>query len=94
MANLAKGTTLDKVFKEASVKKLFKDLLFLAQYVGRRQGNERVLKDQVRQQFKANMHETDEAKILEQKEAAMRALGNFYFQEAERLAREKGPKRK
>jgi hypothetical protein len=33
------------------------------------QGNERVLKDQVRQQFKANMYETDEAKILEQKEA-------------------------
>ncbi|KAI8466984.1 MAG: hypothetical protein J3K34DRAFT_432083 [Monoraphidium minutum] len=86
--------TLDKVFKDASVKKLFKDLLILAQYVGQRQGNEKVLKEQVRQQFKANMYEVDEEKIIQQKEAAMRALGNFYFQEAERLAREKGPKRK
>jgi hypothetical protein len=34
--------------------------------------------------------------ILAHKEAAMRALGNFYFQEAERLARGKGggPKRR
>ncbi|KIY97383.1 hypothetical protein MNEG_10579 [Monoraphidium neglectum] len=61
--------TLDKVFKDASVKKLFKDLLILAQYVGRRQGNEAVLKEQVRQSFKANMHEVDDEKILQQKEA-------------------------
>lgn len=33
------------------------------------QGNEAALKDQVRQQFKMNMHETDDAKILQQKEA-------------------------
>lgn len=41
----------------------------------------------MRQQFRMNMHEEDEAKILAHKEAAMRALGNFYFQEAERMAR-------
>eukprot|EP00877_Chromochloris_zofingiensis_P007488 jgi/Chrzof1/2993/Cz12g07100.t1 len=81
--------TLDKVFKEVSVKKLYKDLMMLASYLGRRQGNEQTLKDQVRQQFRMNMYEDDEAKILQHKEAAMRALGNFYFQEAERMARDK-----
>ncbi|KAF8073099.1 UXT-like protein [Scenedesmus sp. PABB004] len=77
------------VFKEASVKKLYKDLMMLARFMGRRQGNEGALVEQVRQQFRMNMHETDETKILAHKEAAMRALSNIYFQEAERLARKK-----
>ena len=33
------------------------------------QGNEAALKDEVRLAFRANMHETDEAKIVEHKEA-------------------------
>lgn len=82
-------SSLDKVFKEISVKKLYKDLFMIARLMGRRQGNEEALVGQVRQQFRMNMHETDEAKILQHKEAAMRALSNVYFQEAERLAKVK-----
>ncbi|WIA09385.1 hypothetical protein OEZ86_011973 [Tetradesmus obliquus] len=82
-------SSLDKVFKEYPVKKLYKDLMMLARFMGRRQGNEATLVGQVREQFRMNMHETDEAKIRDQKEAAMRALSNVYFQEAERLARKK-----
>lgn len=82
-------SSLGTVFKEYPVKKLYKDLMIMARFMGRRQGNESALVDQVRQQFRMNMHETDEAKITEHKEAAMRALSNVYFQEAERLARKK-----
>jgi len=85
--------SLEKVYKEVSVRKLYKDLMLLARYLGRRQGNESTLKEQVRQQFRMNMHETNEAKVHEHKEAAMRALGNIYFQEAERMARGSRPKK-
>lgn len=86
-AAAAAGTTLDRVFKEVSVRKLYKDLLVMARYLGQRQGNERVLREQVRGAFRANAAERDPARLAEQKEAAMRALSNCYFQEAERLAR-------
>ncbi|PNW73281.1 hypothetical protein CHLRE_14g626250v5 [Chlamydomonas reinhardtii] len=80
---------MDKIFKEVSVKKLYKDCMFLAKYFGRRQGNEAVLMGQVRQQFKANMHELDDDKIREQKEAAIRALHNMHLLEADRYVRDK-----
>ncbi len=78
-----------QVYKEASAKKLYKDLLAMARYLGQRQGNEAALVGEVRQQFRMNMHEEDEAKVVQLKEAAIRALSNCYFQEAERLARSK-----
>ncbi|KAG2423679.1 hypothetical protein HYH02_015294 [Chlamydomonas schloesseri] len=56
------------------VKKLYKDCLTLAKCFGRRQGNEAALMGQVREQFKANKHERDSAKIKEHTEAAMAAL--------------------
>jgi hypothetical protein len=84
--------SMQQVFKDSSVKKLYKDLMRLAQYMGSRNGgNAGPLREQVRQAFKANMRELDEEKIVEQKEAALRALGNFYFSEAERLARDRKP---
>eukprot|EP00897_Mesotaenium_endlicherianum_P007815 jgi/Mesen1/7061/ME000369S06384 len=52
----------------------------------RRQGNRGVLLEQVRSQFKKNMHETDPEKIQEQKSAAVRGLSNFMFFEAARMA--------
>ena len=51
------------------------------------QGNEAALRNEVRASFRANMHEQDPAKVKGHKEAAMRALGSIYFQEAERMAR-------
>jgi len=82
--------TLDRVFKEVSVRKLYKDLLVMARYLGQRQGNEPVLRAQVRAAFRAHAEERDAARLADQKEAAMRALSNCYFQEAERLARAPG----
>jgi hypothetical protein len=89
-AAAATGVALDRVFKEVSVRKLYKDLLVMARYLGQRQGNEPVLRAQVRAAFRANAAERDPARLAEQKEAAMRALSNCYFQEAERLARSPG----
>jgi hypothetical protein len=39
------------------------------------------LVDQIRNAFRANMHEKDPSRIEEQKEAAVRGLGNFMFYE-------------
>mmetsp|Transcript_26456 Transcript_26456/g.57723 ORF Transcript_26456/g.57723 Transcript_26456/m.57723 type:complete len:87 (+) Transcript_26456:184-444(+) len=83
---------MDKLFKEVSVKKLYKDCILLARFMGQRQGNEKVLVSQVRSQFKSNMKEVDDDKIREQKEAAIRALHNLHLLEAERYVREKHPK--
>lgn len=83
-----------QVFKDVSVKKLFKDLLRAAQYVGRRQGNEVMLQKHIRDQFRRNMSEREPETIQKHKEAALRALSNLYFQEAERLAKGKGKKPK
>jgi hypothetical protein len=87
MSGPAVAGTLDRVFKEVSVRKLYKDLLVMARYLGQRQSNEAALRGQVRAAFRANAAEKDAARLAEQKEAAMRALSNCYFQEAERLAR-------
>jgi hypothetical protein len=87
MSGAAVAGTLDRVFKEVSVRKLYKDLLVMARYLGQRQGNEKALRGQVRAAFRANAAERDPARVAEHKEAAMRALSNCYFQEAERLAR-------
>lgn len=79
---------MDKLFKEVSVKKLYKDCLLLARFYGQRvrgvarslgsqrsqpptcdpmprpqQGNEKVLVNTVRAQFKANMREVDDDKV-------------------------------
>jgi hypothetical protein len=89
-AAAATGAALDRVFKEVSVRKLYKDLLVMARYLGQRQGNEQALRGQVRAAFRANAGERDPARVAEHKEAAMRALSNCYFQEAERLARSGG----
>ncbi|KAG2492252.1 hypothetical protein HYH03_009494 [Edaphochlamys debaryana] len=56
------------------VKKLYRDCMFFAKFFGKQHGNEKVYMGQVRQQFKANMHEADKDKIKEQKEAAIRLL--------------------
>jgi hypothetical protein len=52
-------------------------------------GQEKVLLAQVRAQFKVNLKETDDGKIKEQKEAAIRALHNVHLLEADRYVREK-----
>mmetsp|Transcript_21061 Transcript_21061/g.35909 ORF Transcript_21061/g.35909 Transcript_21061/m.35909 type:complete len:103 (-) Transcript_21061:1005-1313(-) len=83
---------MHKMFKELSVKKLYKDLLLLARFYGQRQDNEKALVNSVRLQFKANMLEVDDAKIEQQKEAAIRALHNVHLHEAERYVKNKAPK--
>uniref|UniRef100_A0A7S0VE14 Uncharacterized protein n=1 Tax=Polytomella parva TaxID=51329 RepID=A0A7S0VE14_9CHLO len=80
---------MDKIFKEVPVRKLFKDCLMMAKYVGKKQGNEKVLLNMVRTQFKMNMAELDDDKVKEQKEAAVRALHNVYLVEADRYVRGK-----
>jgi hypothetical protein len=82
------GSVINPAIAQLSVKKLYKDLIVVARFIGQRNGNEEALKTQVRESFRANVSETDEAKIKKLKEDAMRALGNFYFQEAEKMARQ------
>ena len=62
----------------------------MARFLGQRQGNEKVLTNQIRVQFKANMREVDDDKLKEQKEAAIRALHNLHLLEAERFVKERG----
>jgi hypothetical protein len=81
------GSVINPAIRELSVKKLYKDLIVVARFIGQRNGNEEVLKNQVRESFRAHREETDEARIKQLKEDAMRALGNFYFSEAEKMAR-------
>ena len=69
---------------------LYKDCLLMARFLGQRQGNEKVLLNQIRVQFKANMKEVDDDKLKEQKEAAIRALHNLHLLEAERFVKERG----
>eukprot|EP00850_Spirogloea_muscicola_P009735 SM000055S18269 [mRNA] locus=s55:406195:407231:+ [translate_table: standard] len=69
-----------------NVRRLYRDCLRLAEYLGSRQGNTTILVEQVRSQFKKNMHETDPNKIKEHKEAAVRGLSNFMYHEAARMA--------
>ncbi|KAG1662719.1 hypothetical protein FOA52_014585 [Chlamydomonas sp. UWO 241] len=56
----------------------------MARLLGQRQGNDKSWMLQVRSQFKANMREVDDAKISEQREAAIRALHNVHLLEADR----------
>ncbi|KAK9833207.1 hypothetical protein WJX74_010449 [Apatococcus lobatus] len=69
------------------VLKLFKDCLRLADYVGSQGGNQEVLKQQVRVQFRRHAGETDPQKIEEHKEAALRGLSNYMMHEAQRMAK-------
>lgn len=89
---MATGATLEQFFKEIPVRKLYKDLILAARLIGRRQGNEETLVEQVRAAFKANKDEYDDDKVREHKEAAVRALQNVYFAEAERWAKDKRKK--
>ncbi|GFH24344.1 predicted protein, partial [Haematococcus lacustris] len=70
---------MENLFRAVSVKK---------------QGNEAALLRTVREQFKANRYEFDDAKIEEQKEAAIRALHNMSLMEAERYVKEGGSARR
>ncbi|KAL6758818.1 hypothetical protein V8C86DRAFT_2585952 [Haematococcus lacustris] len=85
---------MENLFRAVSVKKLYKDCLLMARFYGQRQGNEAALLRTVREQFKANRYEFDDAKIEEQKEAAIRALHNMSLMEAERYVKDKGPRRR
>ncbi|GAQ91303.1 hypothetical protein KFL_007610060 [Klebsormidium nitens] len=67
--------------------RLYRDCLRMADYLGRKQGNRAVLREQVRLQFKKNMDERDPDKIQAQKEAAVRGLSNYMVFEATRMAR-------
>mmetsp|Transcript_25224 Transcript_25224/g.68545 ORF Transcript_25224/g.68545 Transcript_25224/m.68545 type:complete len:89 (+) Transcript_25224:16-282(+) len=83
----------EKLFKEVSVKKLYKDCILLARFYGQRSGNkDQSFANMVRQQFKANMNELDDEKIKEQKEAAIRGLHNMALLEAEKYAKNPGKK--
>ncbi|CAK0734480.1 hypothetical protein CVIRNUC_000437 [Coccomyxa viridis] len=74
-----------------TVKRLYKDCLRLADYIGTQGGNRAVLRAQIQQTFKKNAGETDPKKIEEQREAAFRGLTNYTFHEAQRMAKEQAP---
>ena len=63
---------LDK--RTVSVVKLYRDCLRLADFLGGKQGNRGALRHQVRTSFRANIGETNQDKILDQKQAAIRGL--------------------
>jgi len=67
--------------------RLYRDCLRMADYLGKKQGNRAILRDQVRLQFKKNQDERDPEKIKEQKDAAVRGLSNYMVYEAMRMAK-------
>ncbi|KAK9916359.1 hypothetical protein WJX75_001772 [Coccomyxa subellipsoidea] len=71
-----------------TVKRLYKDCLRLADYIGTQGGNRAVLRQQVQVAFRKNVGETDPEKIEEQKQAAFRGLSNYMFHEAQRMAKD------
>jgi len=74
---------------------LYRDCMRLANHVGKDNGpgGIRAIKAQVRSQFKKNLYETDQKKIEEQREAAVRALTNYFVYYAQQLTKEEQLKR-
>eukprot|EP00899_Mesostigma_viride_P027007 jgi/Mesvir1/7491/Mv19251-RA.1 len=69
-----------------NVPKIYRDCLRVADMIGLKNGNREILRASVREQFKRNKHEKDPQKIEEYKEDAVRALSNYMFLEATRMA--------
>jgi len=87
-------TYVNPALLQFTTKKLFRDSMRLAGYLGAKNGNAKVLREQVRQKFKKHMHETDPEKVEQLKKDAVRGLSNYLFYEAQRLAEmEKAEKR-
>lgn len=73
--------------QQFTVVKLYRDLLRLADYVSLQTGNRHTLRKTVIDQFRRNAAETDPKKVEEHRQAAVRALNNYMFHEAQRLAK-------
>lgn len=82
-------SSMDK--SQFTVIKLYRDSLRLADYISSKSNipNHRAgLYSTVRAAFRANINETNEAKIEEQKDAAIRGLSNYMFHAAQEMAKE------
>ncbi|RZC48739.1 hypothetical protein C5167_016049 [Papaver somniferum] len=68
-----------------NARRLYRECLRRAKYVGHRQNNTPLLVDMIRQQFKKNMLETNPEKIQTMMDAAARGLINHMLLESEQI---------
>ncbi|KAF7146428.1 hypothetical protein RHSIM_Rhsim04G0245400 [Rhododendron simsii] len=69
-----------------NARKLYRECLRRAKYVGSRQHNTELVVDMVRQQFRKHMHETNPDKIQKLKDDAARGLINHILYESEKMS--------